>query len=373
MAMEYRTLGRTGLKVSVVGLGSLSYLRADSTAEDVEQMTDRAAEGGINILDTAYAYGHGKIDKMIGRAIQKNRSRWVIISRSHRRDPREFSESMEETFKNLQTDVFDVFQLHDITNPKDYEATKEPGSIYDIALQAKKDGRVRFVGISTHANTDIVRDMIESDRYDVITISYNAANCQRSPGDGENIARTAEEILPLAKSRGIGITIMKPYGGGSLVQERPGPDGAKTSIPPIQLLKFCIANPNVDSVTPGVENIEQVDTAISAGQTGAGITQQQIKKLKELISVWGADFCRRCGYCLPCSEGIAIPTAMRVLEMFKTSQVGKAKDSYAKLDPKPDVCTECNECVERCPYSLSIPEKMKELTRNAEGKECVGM
>jgi len=365
MAMEYRTLGRTGLKVSVVGIGSIGFLRANSTEEDVDRIIDRARSGGINLLDTAYAYALGKTDKMIGKAIRKDRDRWIIIGRSHMRDPKEFAETTEETFKNLQTDVIDIFELHDITAPEVYEATKQPGSIYDVALEAKKSGRIRFIGISTHGKADMVRDMIESDRYDVITISYNAANCQRAPGDGEEMARTADELLPLAASRKMGITIMKPFGGGSLVQPRPGPDGTEILLPPLDLLKFCIANPNVASVTPGVETVEHVDVAIEAGRAGAALTQRQIAELQELASVWGTDFCRRCGYCLPCSEGINIPAAINVLEAFKNAPPQPDREAYAKLDPKPDVCTDCGVCAERCPYSLPIPENMAELVRLA--------
>ena len=365
MAMEYRTLGRTELKVSVVGIGSIGFLRANSTEEDVERMIDRARRGGMNLLDTAYAYALGKTDKMIGKAIEKDRSRWVIIARSHMRDPGEFAETMDQTFKNLRTDAVDVFELHDITRPAVYEATNQPGSIYDVALVAKTSGRIRFIGISTHGKADMVRDMIESDRYDVITISYNVANCQRSPGDGEEMTRTVEELLPLAASRGVGVTIMKPFGGGSLVQPRPGPDGTEVCLPPLDLLRFCIANPNVASVTPGVETVEHVDLAIEAGRTGTGLTELEIAELQELASVWGADFCRRCGYCLPCKEGIAIPAAINVLESFTTGRQESARAAYEKLDPKPDVCTECGECVERCPYSLAIPEKMKELVKLA--------
>ena len=365
MAMEYRTLGRTGLKVSVVGIGSLGFMRADSTDDDVARMLARGSEGGINFLDTAYAYGKGKTDTMVGKAIEKDRDRWVILGRSHMRDPKEFAETSDQTFKNLRTDVIDVFELHDITKPSDYEATKEAGSVYDVARQMKKDGRIRFIGISTHATAEIVRDMIESDRYDVITISYNVANCQRNPADGENMTRTADELLPLAESRGMGITIMKPYGGGSLVQTRPGADGKPVTLSPLQLLKFCVVNPYVDCVTPGVESLEQVDVLIEAGQEGASLTAGQVEQLKEQAAAWGTDFCRRCGYCLPCSEGIAIPNAMRVLEQFKTGQDPDIAEAYAKLDPDPGVCTECGDCVERCPYSLPIPDKMKELVELA--------
>ena len=366
MTMEYRTLGRTGLKVSVVGLGSLGFMRAKSTDEDVARMLDRASEGGINFLDTAYAYGGGKSDIMVGKAIEKDRDRWVILGRSHMRDPKEFAETSDQTFKNLRTDVIDLFELHDITNPKDYEATKEAGSVYDVAQQMKKDGRVRFVGISTHGTAEIMRDMIESDRYDVITISYNVANSGRSPTDGEDTSRTADELLPLAESRGMGVTIMKPYGGGSLVQTRPGADGKPVTLPPLQLLKFCVANQYVDCVTPGVETVEQVDMTIEAGQEGASLAAGQVEELKKLAAAWGTDFCRRCGYCLPCGEGIAIPTAMGVLEQFKTGQAGSIAEACAKLDPHPSVCTDCGDCVERCPYSLPIPDKMKELVKLAE-------
>jgi len=363
MAMQYRQLGRTGLKVSVTGLGSLGFLRAKSSPEDVAKMVDRAHAGGMNFLDTGYAYGRGECDKMIGKAIEKNSSDWVILARSHMRDPAEFETTMNETFDNLRRDVLDIFQLHDITRPADYEATKQPGSIYDVALKAKEQGRIRFLGISTHATAEIVRDMIESGRYDVITISYNVANSQRNFADGEDMARTADELLPLAAEHGIGITIMKPFGGGVLVQTRIGPDGKEVSIPPLDLLRFCVTNPLVACVTPGVENVEHVDVAVAAGQAGAELSPAEIEHLKRIADIWGKDFCRKCGYCLPCTQNIVIPAALQVLETFKNGQLESGKKAYEKLDPKPDECTECGVCAERCPYSLPIPEKMKQLVQ----------
>ena len=365
MDMEYRTLGRTGLEVSVVGLGSLAFIRANSTPEDVDRMIARARQGGINLLDTADAYGKGKTDAMVGAAIEQDRDRWVLISRSNKREPEAFAESMERAFRNLRTDTLDVFQLHDVTAPEVYEATRKPGSVYDIALKAKEDGRVRFLGISTHGTAEMMRDMIESGRYDVMTIAYNAMSAKSPDADGEDMRRNEDEILPLAQERGVGITIMKPFGGGSLVQERRGPDGAPVRLDPLGLLKFCVANPCVASVTPGVNTVEHVDTAIAAGQTGAGLAEEQLEELRKQAAVWGRDFCRCCGYCLPCQEGIQIPSAMQILEMFTSGAVDAARKMYADLDPKPEVCVECGECEERCPYSLPISEKLKELVEAA--------
>ncbi len=356
--MENRELGRTGMKVSVIGLGTLGFMRADCSQDDVTPIIRRAEEAGINFIDTAYAYGAGKCDRLVGKAMEENSEHWTILARSHKREPDEFSETMELTFDNLRREVLDIFQFHDITNPGDYEDLKQPGGIYDIARKAKEEGRIRFIGISTHAETEIMRDMIESGRFDVITVSYNVANSQRQPSDGEDLARTARELLPLAAEHGVGITVMKPFGGGVLCRPRTGPDGEEIRLSPEDLLRFCTSNPNVASVTPGIENMEQLETAITAAEAGAVLSEDKKRELEKQAGIWGMDFCRQCGYCLPCEEGIAIPKAMEALEKSEEEEIKKA---CSKLDPGPDVCTECGKCVERCPYSLPIPEKLKQL------------
>ena len=372
MPLEYRLLGRTGIRVSVVGIGSLGFLKANSSQDDVSRMLDHARAGGINLVDTAALYGGGRIDQLIGNAIHANRSQWVIISRSAKRDPRDFADSLNQCLKNLRTDAIDIFQLHDVTSPQDYEATLQADGIYEIARQAKRDGKVRFIGISTHADAATVRRIILSGRYDVLTISYNVAWCKRQHQDGEDIARTADELLPLAGMRRMGVTIMKPLGGGVLCTPRPGLDGTEFSLPAVDLLRFCIANPHVSAVTPGVQSIAQVDDAIAAGQTGTQLDDLAKAELIESARAWGHDFCRRCGYCMPCEQGIVIPAAMKILDYFKMgNQNERCRADYARLDPKPTVCTACRKCAERCPYRLPIPEKLKELVKIADrNAEC---
>jgi len=225
--------------------------------------------------------------------------------------------------------------------------------------EAQKAGKVKFIGISTHASPEDMKKMINCGEFDVITVSYNLINYQRQAIDGEDISITEREILPLAKKRKLGVTIMKPFGGGILAKN----PLSEVKISPIQALKFVISNPYVDTATPGVGSIAELEEDVKAGDPHILLSREDIARLREDAEKWGPDFCRNCGYCLPCSEDIPIPQIMRLLMRYGLGEEGKknrAKKAYINLEIKASACTECKKCEERCPYHLSISKKMKE-------------
>ena len=357
--MEYRLLGNTGLRVSVIGIGSLGFSRVRAAPQEVEKIVNRALDLGVNIIDTAYAYDEGKMEKAIGRVTKYRRKECIILTRSHLRSPEEFAQTINKSLQNLNTEIIDIYQMHDVTPPEaDFERLMNNG-VFNELKKAQKAGKVKFMGISTHASPEDMKKIINCGEFDVITVSYNLINYQRQVVDGEDISITEKEILPLAKKRGLGVTIMKPFGGGILAKS----PLSEVKVSPIQALKFVISNPCVDTATPGVGNIAELEEDVKAGDPHILLSKEDIAKLREDAKRWGPDFCRNCGYCLPCSEDIPIPQIMRLLMRYKLGEEGKksrAKKAYINLDVKASACTECKKCEERCPYHLSISKKMKE-------------
>jgi len=367
--MEFRKLGSTGLKVSVVGLGTLGFARVglfnkgEEGVKEISYIVNRALDLGINFVDTAFAYGNGVAETGVGAVVKARRKDCIVLSRSHvwqtSEKPEDTASSIDNSLKRLNMEAIDVFEVHDVTKPESYKMVRGKG-IYDVVKKAKKDGKLRFIGFSTHGSAEMMKEMINSGDVDVLTVAYNLTGHRRMLADGDDIRKTEEEILPLCKEKGIGITIMKPFGGGVMTQ--PAPDGTKLT--PLKLLKFVVQNPYVNSVTPGVNYTYQIEELVKAGDPAYRLSDKEISELRETALKWGKDFCRQCGYCLPCENNIKIPEMMNILRYAqnKDPRVQKhVREHYAKMEVKADACTECKKCEERCPYGLPISAKMKEL------------
>lgn len=360
--MEYRILGKTNIKVSVIGIGTLGFARVGlyekpDGIKEMANILNKAVDLGINIIDTAYAYGRGIAEKAVGEVLKNRRKEVIVLSRTHiwqkSDDPKETEKILEESLRNLKTDVIDIYQLHDVSSMENYKKIIEKG-IYEVLKKAKKQGKVRFIGFSTHGNLELKMEMLKEE-VDVLTVAYNLLYSKRGPLDGEDIKETEEKFFPIAKKYNIGLTIMKPFGGGILTIKREG----KNPLSPVKLLKYIIENEYIHTVTPGVENLKQLEEIVKAGEIKGKLTEEEKKEIEEEISIWGKDFCRQCGYCLPCEKGINIPLIMRFLLRWEIEKNENLKQEYQKMQVKASECIECKKCEERCPYNLPISEKMK--------------
>jgi predicted aldo/keto reductase-like oxidoreductase len=358
--MRYAKLKGTDLEVSVVSLGSIGFMRGKLEAEGIQAIANRALDLGVNFIDTAYAYARGVVESALGPVVEKRRDEMIILTRSHMREPDEFKETMEGSFERLRTDYIDIFQLHDVTRAELYEQLMQTG-IYAMLAEKVKEGRIGYASISTHGTVDLMREIVTCGKFSVITVAYNLTGSKRSQGDGEFINDTADVILPLAWEKNVGVTIMKPFGGGAVLEE--APDGTRLS--PVKCLLYVLANPYVATVSPGVDSMEQLEEDLQAGQPGMGLSDEEKKELEEQGARWGQFFCRQCGYCLPCSEEIDIPKVMKALQDVRAAsetpnRAKSLKEKHQGLLAKAADCAECGDCEERCPYDLPIVERMKE-------------
>ena len=363
--MEYRPLPGTDLSVSAVSLGTLGFCRGKCSAEEMAEMTERALDRGVNFIDTAYAYGRGTVEEAIGPVIERRRDEVAVLTRGHLREPDEFREAFEGSFERLRTDTIDLFELHDVSTPDLYEKVMSNG-IYDTAREAQEAGRTGAVGISSHGPGELLETIIASGRFRVVTVAYNLTGVQRSSRDGERISGTAERIIPLAYEHGVGITVMKPFGGGVILQA--APDG--TRLTPAECIRYVLANPMVSTVSPGVNDREQLEAILDAWHVGESLSDRERAELERKGQAWGQYFCRRCGYCLPCEQDIDIPRMMQFYEQFRaTGQSARAglQKRFARFETPPSACIECGVCEERCPYSLPIMVRLRELAETFIG------
>ncbi|NOZ63489.1 MAG: hypothetical protein GXO71_00815 [Caldiserica bacterium] len=363
--MEYRVLGRTGLKVSVVGIGTLGFGReglfpkGEAGIKEMARVINRALDLGVNIIDTACAYGNGMAEKGVGEVMKKRRNELIVLSRTHAwqksDNPADIAVSLEESLNRLQVDTIDIYQLHDVTSPEAYRKVME-GGFYEVLRKAKKEGKVRFIGFSTHGSFEVVKKMIESGEVDVLTLAYNILHRKRVASDGEDLKVTSQKVFPLIEKFGIGLTVMKPLGGGALTLK--GADGRGLS--PLKLVRYVVQNQYVHTVTPGVGTISHLEELVKAGDDEYALTPEEIKQFEEEAKRWGRDLCRQCGYCLPCPQDIPIPSIMRLLTKWQQKRDRELMKSYKDLETKASACVECRECEKRCPYDIRITGKMRE-------------
>ena len=370
--MEYRVLGKTGLKVSVVGVGGLGFATRGKLCTpdrnglpEIVRIINRALDLGVNIFDTAYVYGGGIPEEGLGMVMKTRRKEAVILSRTHvyqvSDKPEETAASLETSLRRLQTDTVDIYQLHDVSSPESFRKVIDCG-IYDVLKKAKKEGKVRFIGFSTHGGYEIAKMMIETGDVDVLTVSYNILHRKRSAGDRENLRETSEKLFPLAKKHDIGITVMKPLGGSSLMS----PDEKGKSLSALKLIRYVVQNPYVHAVTPGIDNMEQLEEDVKAGDPAYGLTGQDIREFEEEAGKWGSEFCRQCGYCKPCPREINIPAVLKNLMEWRRTRKESVIESYKKLEARASSCIACKVCEERCPYHLPISGMMSEASASFE-------
>jgi len=329
--MQKRTLGKTGLQVSVIGFGGIPIQQVDM--ENAVKILRRGRELGINFFDSARVYTDS--EEKMGKALSDFRKEIYLASKTIRRSYEEAAEDVNISLKNLRTDIIDVYQVHDVKNEREFEQVFREDGSYRALEEARKKGKIKFIGFSAH-RPEILRRLIDTGKFDTVQLGYN-------PVDKE----LNDEIITYAYRKGMGIIGMKPLAGGLL-------NNAQVC------LRFVLAK-EVSTVIPGMKAMAEVEENARVGLSSLTITEQERKRLLEEADKLGKNFCRRCGYCLPCPEGIDIPQIFRLERYFVTYYYESfAREEYARLKVKADACAECGDCEEKCPYNLPIQEMLKQ-------------
>ncbi len=328
--MEKRKLGKTDIEASIIGFGGIPI--QGLSFSEAEKVLRHAFDRGINFFDTARAYTDS--EEKMGKALSQLRDRIYLASKALSRDAEGMRKELEKSLKNLRTDMIDLYQIHSVSYMHELEAVLAPGGAYEALVKARDEGKIRWIGITGHSRP-ILQKAVFTGKFDTVQLPFN-------PIEDE----WKEDVIPAAKEAGMGTIGMKPLAGGAL-------RNAKSAI------RFSL-NRGIDISIPGMDSIEQVDENVSVGEAFTDCTAEELKKLEEEKNFWEGEFCRRCAYCMPCPNGLNIPFLL-LIEAYYTRYgltewaLGRLKS----LDKKFSDCTECGECLERCPYNLPIPEIMK--------------
>jgi predicted aldo/keto reductase-like oxidoreductase len=334
MIMRKITLGKTGIKVPQNAFGALPIQRVDM--DTAVKLLRGAYEGGMRFFDTARAYSDS--EEKMGEAfgtIEGMREKIYISSKTMAKTPEKFWEDLETTLKNLKTDYLDIYQFHCVSQ------CYRPGDgtgMYECMLEAKAQGKIRHIGGTAH-KIGIARELAESGLYETVQypISYLADEQET-------------ELIRLCNSNNVGVICMKGLAGGLITDSRAA-------------MAFVS---QFDGTVPiwGIQRESELDEWLSYMDRTPSMTDEIADYIKKEQDELSGSFCRGCGYCLPCPQGIEINNCARMSLMLRRapSKAWLSEEYQAKM-AKIENCVNCRQCVKRCPYELDTPELLR---RNLE-------
>ncbi len=361
--LMYRTLGRTGLRVPIVSFGVMN--------SDSPDLISRALDMGIVHLDTAFLYLRGNSERVIGEVLERRGSRdkvyvatkmrfardtekRIFVLKGSDREPAATEENLfkqlETSLGRLRTDYVDILYLHSCYSPQ--MALYEP--LMNALVKAKKQGKARFIGTSTHADiANVVRATADAGVYDVVLAAYNYVMEEKED---------VKKAIAYAASKGLGVVAMKTQGGRRLQQD---PD---TEINNQAALKWVLNDENVGTAIPGMTTFEQLDVNMGV-MNDLALTEQEARDLQIASAMRGILFCQNCRDCVPtCSKSVAVPNLMRAYMYARGYGNHIEARTTISLLPKNkglDACRECAECRASCRNGIDIGTRIDSLI--AEG------
>ena len=327
--MEYRILGKTGLKVSRMGFGGIPIQRID--AEGTKKLMQALMDAGVNYIDTARGYTVS--EEFLGFALEGIREHFVLATKSMARTAEAMAADIDVSLKNLRTDYIDLYQVHN-PNLAQLEQVCAPGGALEALEAAKAAGKIGHIGITAHSK-EVFERALERPWVETVMFPYNIVETQ-----GEKLIRACRE-------KNIGFIDMKPLAGGAI-------EDATLA------LRFICANEDVDVLIPGMAEISELSQNLAACEDTAPLSAEEKAKIMQIRQELGTNFCRRCNYCQPCAAGINI-SGVFLFEGY-LSRYGLAewaKGRYATLPVKASACIGCGACEDRCPYHLPIRKMLK--------------
>lgn len=321
-------LGRTELVVEKNGFGALPIQRI--SCEDAGRLLQRAVEAGINYIDTARAYSDS--EEKIGKALSGLRHRFVLATKSHASNGTELRQHLEQSLRLLQTEYIDVYQLH---NPAFVPRPGGEDGLCDALLTARQEGKIRFIGITNH-RWNVAAEAVESGLYDLLQFPFSYLSGEREV-----------ELIRRCRDCDVGFVAMKALAGGLITDSRAA---------------YAFLN-QYENVLPiwGVQRDRELDEFISYIHQPPELDTSMKRQIEQDRKQLSGEFCRGCGYCLPCPAGIDIPTMARMSLLLRRAPVNVYTTPEMKAGMKKvEDCTHCRHCAQHCPYGLDTPSLLQE-------------
>jgi len=317
--------------INRLALGGIPIQRDD--VKNAELLIHEMIEDGFCMIDSAKAYSVS--EKWIGAGIKDNRDKFFLATKSMAKDQETMSKDIDDSLEKFQTTYIDLYQFHNIASTEDYRRVMAEDGAYQALLQAQQQGKIKHIGLTSHS-ADFVKTIIDDFPFASLQMPYNLVEQENA------------EIFAKAKAQGVLTIAMKPLCGGAI-------DDTDLA------LRFFNSEELIDIVLVGMADVKEYQNNKAALKQG--FSAEDKVKADKIQKEIGSNFCRRCGYCMPCPQDINI-SLMWLVELYYNRYGLKdwAKSRYDSQTANATDCIECGICEAQCPYNLEIIKKMKEVS-----------
>lgn len=320
--MEMVRLGRTGLMVSKNGFGALPVQRVEKDAAC--KLLRRAYESGINYFDTARAYTDS--EEKLGEALHDVRENIIISTKTMSTTVEGFWEQLKTSLSKLQTDYIDIYQFH---NPSFCPKPGDGTGLYEAMLEAKEQGLIRHIGITNH-RLAVAEEAVRSGLYETLQFPFSYLANEKE-----------EALVRLCEEHDVGFICMKALAGGLITH---------SDVAYAYLAQFPVAP------IWGIQRESELDEFLSYNDNPPTLTPERLAYIEQERRDLAGDFCRGCGYCMPCPVGIEINTCARMSLLLRRSPTaGHLSEKGQAMMKKIENCLHCGQCSAKCPYGLDTP------------------
>lgn len=378
--MLYRELGNTGLKVSEIGMGCEGFV--DHEGAYTKDLMDTAERYGVNYIDL-YMPNPG-VRRLIGEALRGRREKFILQGHictvwkdgqyKRTRVMEEVKEGFEDLLANLGTDHIEVGMIHYVDSMEDWNGVVN-GPVMEYAKELKEAGRIGHIGLSSH-NPEVAKAAVESGLIEVLMFSVNPCYDMQPAGENcedlwdeknyeshlLNMDPDREALYELCSQRGVGITVMKAYGGGDLLDAELSPAGM--ALTAYQCLHYALTRPAVATVLAGAHTVEELK--LSAGYADASEEERDYAAaFASFPKISWKGHCMYCGHCAPCPKGIDVAMVTKFLNLARAQgEVPETvREHYGTLVHTASECVGCKACEKRCPFEVPVVENMQEAVR----------
>lgn len=378
--MEYRELGRTGIKVSVIALGCEGFVANEGAL--TEQLLNAAEQGGINCIDL-YA-PQPEMRSRLGKWLRGRRGKFVLQAHlctvwqegqyKRTREIGEVKASFEDLLTRLATDYIDIGMIHYVDSLEDWEAIAG-GPVMAYAREMQAQGKIRYIGLSSH-NPAAAMQAVQSGLIDVLMFSVNPCYDLQPANedcyalwDGKNYDRQLvnmdperEALYETCSRLGVAITVMKAFGGGDLLDEELSPAGKALTVN--QCLHYALTRPGVAAVMSGAHTVDELEKCLEY-TTAADVEKDYAAAFAALPKISWEGHCMYCGHCAPCPQGIDVAAVTKFLNLTKAqnSVPETVREHYAALRHHAGECVKCGACEKRCPFKVTVIQNMQEAVK----------
>jgi predicted aldo/keto reductase-like oxidoreductase len=356
--MQKRTLGRTGLELSVIGAGGFHLLEIASG--DARKVLNGYLDRGGNYIETAASYGAGVSEKKIGSAVAARRSQYVLATKSGNRTKEGYLTDVEASLRNLKTDHLDIVFFHGVQSRAEVDQILGPGGALEGALEAREAGKLRFIGITGHGRPHSLIYAVQRHTFDVLMTGFNYY-------DRHNFPEAELELLPLCRSAGTGVLAMKALADGYLYR----------SVEPA--LRYALSLP-VAAVVLGMNSMEQLEQDFRIAESFRPMDEAEREDLVRGAPELGTYVCRFCG---ACADGFDPQTIFRLEALYDRQMDSRslpdtaaayalrerlkhwfgqkelAREEYAALPARVDLNEDYGRLNGLCPYGIDVARKLR--------------